>query len=77
MKKGVTLKKKLLATVSAGVLAATGVASALTSSVTAASTEDLGLDNYAKLLQYSLYFFDANMCGDQVGEKSALSWRDD
>ena len=51
MKKGVTLKKKLLATVSAGVLAATGVASALTSSVTAASTEDLGLDNYAKLLQ--------------------------
>ena len=21
-------------------------------------------DNYAKLLQYSLYFYDANMCGD-------------
>lgn len=34
-------------------------------------------DNYAKLLQYTLYFYDANMCGSQVGESSALDWRDD
>jgi glycosyl hydrolase family 9 len=34
-----------------------------------------GGDNYAKLLQYSLYFYDANMCGDQVNSKTALSWR--
>ncbi len=33
--------------------------------------------NYAKLLQYSLYFYDANMCGSEVGEKSLHSWRDD
>ncbi|MGN0152009.1 MAG: glycoside hydrolase family 9 protein, partial [Wujia sp.] len=33
--------------------------------------------NYARLLQYSLYFYDANMCGSEVGEKSLLSWRDD
>ncbi len=33
--------------------------------------------NYAKLLQYSLYFYDANMCGDEVGETSLLDWRDD
>lgn len=33
--------------------------------------------NYAKLLQYSLYFYDANMCGSDVGEKSLLDWRDD
>ena len=33
--------------------------------------------NYAKLLQESLYFYDANMCGDKVGETSAFSWRDD
>lgn len=32
--------------------------------------------DYARLLQYSLYFYDANMCGDDVGEKSALPWRD-
>ncbi len=31
--------------------------------------------NYAKLLQESLYFFDANMCGNEVSEKSAFSWR--
>ncbi|MCR5544322.1 MAG: glycoside hydrolase family 9 protein [Eubacterium sp.] len=33
--------------------------------------------NYAKLLQESLYFYDANMCGTQVGEKSAFKWRGD
>ncbi len=34
-------------------------------------------DNYARLLQYSLYFYDANMCGTQVSEKTALNWRGD
>ncbi len=34
-------------------------------------------DNYAKLLQYSLYFYDANMCGTQVSENTGLSWRSD
>lgn len=33
--------------------------------------------NYAKALQYSLYLYDANMCGSEVGEKSQLDWRDD
>jgi Glycosyl hydrolase family 9. len=31
--------------------------------------------NYAKLLQYSLYLYDANMCGTNVGNRSLLSWR--
>ena len=31
--------------------------------------------SYAKLLQESLYFFDANMCGQKVSERSAFSWR--
>ena len=31
--------------------------------------------NYAKLLQESLYFYDANMCGGDVKSKSAFSWR--
>ncbi len=34
-------------------------------------------ENYAKLLQYSLYFYDANMCGSDVNESSALDWRSD
>ncbi|MGN0437421.1 MAG: glycoside hydrolase family 9 protein [Lachnospiraceae bacterium] len=38
--------------------------------------------NFAKLLQLSLYFYDANMCGDQVSETSLYStdvggWRGD
>ena len=33
--------------------------------------------NYAKLLQESLYFYDANMCGSEVDEHSELSWRGD
>ncbi len=31
-------------------------------------------DDYARLLQYSLYFYDANMCGE-VNGKTAMSWR--
>ena len=33
--------------------------------------------NYAKLLQYSLYMYDANMCGTDVGESSLHDWRND
>ncbi len=29
--------------------------------------------NFAKALQYSLYFYDANMCGDEVNKKSLYS----
>ena len=34
-------------------------------------------EDYARLLQYSLYFYDGNMCGDQVNENSAYYWRND
>ncbi len=34
-------------------------------------------EDYARLLQYSLYFYDANMCGDEVTENSVYSWRND
>jgi hypothetical protein len=33
--------------------------------------------NYAKALQYSQYFYDANMCGTEVDENSQYSWRGD
>lgn len=37
-------------------------------------TIDTSLDyNFAKLLQYSLYFYDANMCGNKVSETSLYS----
>lgn len=33
------------------------------------------MTDYARLLQHSLYFYDANMCGTDVAENSALAWR--
>ncbi len=65
-------KTKLTAAISAGVLAVTGTVASL--SAMSVSAEGLDLDNYAKLLQYSLYFYDANMCGS-AAENSAFSWR--
>ena len=41
-------------------------------------TTDINTDieyNFAKLLQESLYLYDANMCGTDVIEKTGLSWR--
>lgn len=70
------LKKKLTAVLSAGVLAVTGTVSAVSGMTVTADTPDLQLDNYAKLLQYSLYFYDANMCGS-AADNSAFSWRSD
>ncbi len=32
-------------------------------------------EDYKRLLQHSLYFYDANMCGDDVYQNSALAWR--
>ena len=31
--------------------------------------------NWAKLLQYTLHFYDANMCGTDVSDKNRFSWR--
>lgn len=66
--------KKIKSVIFSGMLAATSVAgtfSAVAPSLNAAAAND----DYARLLQYSLYFFDANMCGDDVQSKSAISWR--
>ena len=32
-------------------------------------------DNFAKALQYSLYFYDGNMCGPEVEDHSRFQWR--
>ncbi|HAE52816.1 MAG TPA: glycoside hydrolase [Ruminococcus sp.] len=43
-----------------------------------ATVKDSGLDiDYARALQYSIYFYDANMCGDEVSDHTLLSWRGD
>lgn len=48
-----------------------GASSAAITPLEAESIEE----DYGRLLQYSLYFYDANMCGDEVDTNSALSWR--
>lgn len=67
------ITKKIAAMASSAVMAFTSVAGTSLSS----SAADLDLDNYARLLQYSLYFYDANYCGTGAGEKSHFSWRGD
>ncbi len=68
---------KIKSAILSGMIAAVSVAGSFTTVAPAVTANAAGSDNYAKLLQYSLYFYDANMCGDQVGSKSAISWRDD
>lgn len=42
---------------------------------TDAPYDDEHYTDYERLLQHSLYFYDANMCGTDVSENSALAWR--
>ncbi len=67
---------KVKSAVLSGMIAATSVAGSLAMTAPAISSSAAS-DDYAKLLQYSLYFYDANMCGNQVGETSGMAWRDD
>ena len=81
---------KLLGRIKAAAVSAVLLASTAASSVaTAADSKeaqkaapisevvtDSGLDyDYARALQYSIYFYDANMCGTEVEEHNRLPWR--
>ncbi|MDE6035643.1 MAG: glycoside hydrolase family 9 protein [Ruminococcus sp.] len=65
---------KIKSAVVSSVLAVSTMATPMSAVIMNTNAAD---SNYAKLLQYSMYFYDANMCGKQVGETSALTWRDD
>ncbi len=58
--------------VAVSALAAPLSSNTMTPSLTAIAADT---DDYARLLQYSLYFYDANMCGNEVQTKGAMSWR--
>lgn len=83
-------QKKLLSRVQAAAVSAVVLASCITANViTAADAQpeqkaapisevvnDSGLEyDYARALQYSVYFYDANMCGTEVEEHNRLPWR--
>lgn len=72
--------KKAVTLTSAAVLALTqSTGFAPVSAETTADTIDYYEtdNNWAKLLQYSMYFYDANMCGTDVSENNLLEWRGD
>ena len=69
--------KRIKSVVLSGLFAITAVAPSFTSFTAPLTTNAASSDNYAKLLQYSLFFYDANMCGSKVSETSLLSWRGD
>ena len=61
-------KNRIFAGIAAAVMAVSATAVGVRSY--SANAADLELDNYAKLLQYSLYFYDANM--HSLGEIIAI-----
>lgn len=71
---------KIFKKISSAVLSV-GISSALLTSslpnvnLSAAAVENY--ENFAKALQYSIYFYDANMCGNDVDENSRFKWRGD
>ncbi len=83
-------KQKIVSRIQAIAVSAAVLASSVATTVaTAADTQsaqkaapisevvkDSGLDyDYARALQYSIYFYDANMCGTEVEQHNRLPWR--
>ena len=72
-------QKKMIRKLGAAVLSAVMVSTSLpfaTMQANALVTDPAGeYDNFAKALQYSLHFFDANMCGPEVEDHSRFKWR--
>ena len=65
---------RLKSAIISGAVALTSLAAPLSSMVSPSiSATAADGDNYAKLLQYSLYLYDANMCGDM--SDCGLTWR--
>jgi endoglucanase len=70
-KKSISKRAKVIIA-SAAVMAVIGI-SCCSFILNAAGVEK----NYAKALQYSMYFYDANMCGAGVDENTRYTWRGD
>ena len=74
----INLKKAVAGVMCAALAVSSAPAVPLTTGAADATIENSGLKiDYARALQYSIYFYDANMCGTEVGENSRFKWRDD
>lgn len=67
--------KKSAACISAAALILTN--GVFTANAAVVTDESNNYHNYAEALQLALCFYDANKCGDEVGEDGYYSWRDD
>ncbi|MBQ7132673.1 MAG: glycoside hydrolase family 9 protein [Oscillospiraceae bacterium] len=76
MKKNLFKRAASFAT-AAAVTASAAVSVLSVSPAIEVSAANADTTDYAKALQYSLYFYDANMCGDEVDEHSHVTWRGD
>ena len=72
MKQKKHVGKRLLAGLLGAVLLQTAVS--VLSGLQASAADDVEY-NYAKALQYSIYFYDGNMCGTEVAENNRYQWR--
>ncbi len=77
------ISKKLIAAAVCAVTAAGSMTAPLQVGLAATELEeslanDSGLDvDFARALQYSMFMYDANMCGTQVNENNLYTWRGD
>ena len=72
MKQNKHVGKRLLAGLLGAVLLQTAVS--IPSGLQASAADEVEY-NYAKALQYSIYFYDGNMCGTEVAENNRYQWR--
>ena len=59
------------------IAAATIGSSGVLSSLTYLPVQTTNTNNNTKLLLFCMYFYDGNMCGDDVDSASAFDWRGD
>ena len=70
------IKKHALKPLAAALAVITACSAAQFTPASALVTDEAGdYDNFAKALQYSLHFYDANMCGPGVEDNSRFKWR--
>lgn len=75
------IHKRLLSAIVCAATAAGALSAPLQAGLAASELEeslanDSGLDyDFARALQYSIYFYDANMCGTEVEENNLYTWR--
>ncbi len=66
--------KKIKSAILSGMFTAVSIAGSFTATAPTLNVSAAN-DDYARLLQYSLYLYDANMCGKEVDSKSGMEWR--